>query len=101
MSENSTSRVPETLEELILWSVEHDTRVDIWWDQQHTWNQRLDTEFANFKEYSYRKFREMQHELDLVKRRLVWWAGAAAGIAATISVLGTLLGTRLFERIFN
>lgn len=66
----------QTLEDVKLWAVEHDARIDAWWREQ------------------FRKNDGVECRMSSVERKVMWLAGAAAAIGA---FLGVILAGTLFN----
>ena len=68
----------QSLEDVIVWVIDHDSRIDVWWEQQHVWNARME-----------QKMDRISLRLTALEKRVMWLSGAAAAIGALI---GNLLG---------
>jgi len=53
---------------LKLWVAEHDGRIEAWWANQHAWNEKIEERLC-----------DLALRLSAVEKRMMWWAGAAAG----------------------
>ena len=61
------------LEDVIHWIQDHDGRIDAYWEQQHKWNARIETQMG-----------EVYTRLTAIEKRVVFFAGAAAAAGALI-----------------
>lgn len=68
-----TTENPKDLEELKLWVAEHDGRINAWWREQHHRNKNLDS-----------MLHSLTSRISAVERRMIWWAGFAAGAGGLI-----------------
>jgi len=56
-----------------LWVAEHDGRIEAWWEAQREWNAKMETQVIG-----------LTQRLTAVEKRMMWWAGAAAGAGGWI-----------------
>jgi len=66
------------LEAIKLWVAEHDGRIEAWWVNQRSWNEKVEERLS-----------DLTIRLSAVEKRMMWFAGAAA---ATGGWLGSYFG---------
>ncbi len=66
-----------------LWSVAHDAKIDVYWANQHAWNERMMNQME-----------ALGARLQKVENRLVWLAGLATGMAMLSTTIAVMLGIR-------
>ena len=73
----------KTLEQLILWAVDHESYINVWWEAQHELNPKQE-----------KAMEMLTHRITALERRLVFVAGGA-------SALGSGLGLILLRFLSN
>ncbi len=75
---DSTERASKikTVDDIRLWILEHDTRIDAFWKAQHDLNNKRDL-------YEQR----ILQRLGALEKKVIWMAGAAAGAGSLLGVL--------------
>ncbi len=66
----------KTLDQLILWAVDHDSYIKVWWQAQHDWNPK--------QEESVEALRQRVNSLE---RRVVFVAGGASALGSGLGLL--------------
>jgi len=78
----------DTIDDIKMWIADHDGRIDAYWEAQFKLNDKTEGKFVTFGDNTEGKFAAYGLRLAAVERRVMWFAGVAAGIG---SVVGGLL----------
>lgn len=65
-----------TLDEIIVWAVDHDSYISVWWKSQHEWNPKQE-----------KKMELMAARITALEKRLVFVAGGASAIGSGLGLL--------------
>ena len=66
----------ETLDQMILWAVDHDSYIRVWWKAQHEWNPKQEE-----------LMEAMRQRINSLERRVVFVAGGAAALGSGVGLL--------------
>jgi hypothetical protein len=66
----------KTLEQLIMWAVDHESYINVWWEAQHEWNPKLE-----------KSVEQLTHRITALERRLVFVAGGASALGSGLGLL--------------
>ncbi len=76
-------------EDVLLWCIEHDARIDQMWRQQHDWNERREVFEVNVKA----AIDDLKEQIGKLQIRVAVMSGIAALVGASITpIITTLLG---------
>ena len=67
----------ETIDDIKTWIADHDGRIDAYWEAQFKLNDKIEGKFGS-----------LYNRLEALEKRVMWFAGVAAGVG---SVIGGLL----------
>lgn len=66
----------KTLEQLILWAVDHESYINVWWEAQHEWNPKQE------------KIMEiLTQRVSSLERRVIFVAGGASALGSGLGLL--------------
>ncbi len=66
-----------------LWSVFHESTIDVYWENQHAWNEQMK-----------RQIEAAIARVGKIENRLMWFAGIATGMAMISTMIAVLLGSK-------
>lgn len=66
----------ETLDQMILWAVDHDSYIRVWWKAQHEWNPKQEEAME-----------ALRQRVNSLERRVVFVAGGASALGSGIGFL--------------
>lgn len=66
----------ETLDQMILWAVDHDSYIRVWWKAQHEWNPKQEEAVE-----------ALRKRVNSLERRVVFVAGGASALGSGLGFL--------------